>query len=760
MINRREFVKYSVLASGAAASVSLLPFCTMRDVNTGITTISNDLLLKLLDQAKSRIRSLPDTVCLERARLLTEAYQVFGNEPLPILRARALDHIMKNMTLDLDSTPVFAGNCSSGPRRWMLRPEDGFIIPGQAIIENPSLEGHLDGDIVPDYIRAFWKERSSIPPSGHLIVNNQKLLSLGLEQIMKDAADKTNNGKTLNKQEQVYFQACMISCQAVIDWSARYAFEARRKATKERNHLRRSLLLALAEACEVVPAKPARNMHEALQSLLIMQFALQLEGHGYSINPGRVDQLLMPFYAGDENITGLFTAFLVKLYENALWGSHSKTQTITLGGCDQQGNDACNPLTGYFLDALVIAQVPDPNVFLRWHHSMSGEIKQKAIQILMCGQSMPMLIGDEESTAGLIAKGVKPGDAWNYSVVGCNELGIEGKLFFISASMPELNTLRSTILSPQGQQAQNIDGLIEMAGVNLKQVLKKEIESMQQGMETRENTFPTPLTSALMDHCFENGQDYLSHTEYPFFNLISEGYTNMVNSLAAIDHVVFKHRQASIDDIAVALNDNFEGHNRLRKQLALAPKWGKDDPVADNIATRWLDQRHKIVVELEKEMNGQVLMEEVVTRSLHHLLGRDIKATPDGRRNGDALSDSVGAQPGFYSEGPTAMLNSVMKMQPAFNWPGGYNLNISLPLMRSYDESVIRNILAMTDVFFKNGGQELQISALSEAVLLDAMELPEKYPNLIVRIAGFNGYFAELSRLEQLEMLERARTCV
>jgi len=758
MINRREFVKYSVLASGAIATGSLLPFCSMREEYAGISAISNDALLKLIEQAKLQIRSLPDTVCLERARLLTEAYQLFAHEPVPILRARALNHIMKNMTLDLDTIPVFAGNCSSGPRKWMLRPEDSFNVPGQAIIENPSLKGHLDGDVIPADIRAFWKERSNIPPSGHLIVNNQKLLSLGLEQVMQDAAAKSNNGKNLTPKEQIYYQACMISCQAVMDWSARYAAEARQKAAEERDDLRRNLLLSVAEACEQVPAKPARNMHEALQSLLIMQYALHLEGHGYSINPGRVDKLLLPYYTGDENTTGLFTAFLVKLYEVSLWGSHSKTQSITLGGCDQQGNDACNPLTGYFLDALITARVPDPNVFLRWHHNMSEEIKQKAMQILMGGQSMPMLIGDVETTAGLIAKGVKPADAWNYAVVGCNELGIDGKLFFTSALMPELNNLRDTILSPESKQVKSIEGLIGLAGANLKQVLEREIDSMYKGMVTRENTFPTPLTSALMDHCFENGKDYLLNTEYPHYNLLSVGYTNTVNSLAAIDHVVFKTRQATLDDIARALSDNFEGHDRLRKQLADAPKWGNDDPVADAIATRWLEKRHEVVLDIEKEMDGQVLMEEVVTRSLHHLLGLDIKATPDGRRNAEAISDSVGAQPGFYFEGPTAMLNSVMKMQPAINWPGGYNLNIALPLMRSHDESVIQNVLAMTEVFFRNGGQELQINALNEEVLLDAMAHPEKYPNLIVRIAGFNGYFAELSELEQIELLERARS--
>jgi pyruvate-formate lyase len=758
MINRREFVKYSVLASGAIAAGSVLPFCTPRERYGGMGAIGNDALLKVAEQAKTLIRSLPDTVCLERARLLTEAYQLFGNEPLPILRAKALDHILKNMTLDLNTNPIFAGNCSSGPRKWMLRPEDGFGIPGQAIIENPALQGHLDGDVIPADIREFWKGRSSIPPTGHLIVNNHKLLTMGLEQVMQEAATKSGNGKNLGPDEQVYYQACILSCQAVMDWAARYAAEARQKAEKERDSIRRDLLLSVAEACEQVPAKPARNMHEAMQSLLIMQFALHIEGHGYSINPGRVDQLLLPYYVGDENSTGLFTAFLLKLYEVSLWGSHSKTQTITLGGCDQFGNDACNPLTGYFLDALVTARVPDPNVFLRWHHNMSEEIKQKAIQILLGGQSMPMLVGDVETTAGLITKGVKPADAWNYAVIGCNELGIEGKLIFESALMPELNNLRDTILTPQIRQVNNIDGLIELAGENLKKVLKAEIESLHRGKVTRENTFPTPLTSALMDNCFEKGKDYLMNTEYPFHNLLSVGYTNTVNALTAIDHVVFKNKQADMDDIARALTENFEGHDRLRKQLADAPKWGNDDDIADPIALKWLEKRHAIVLELEQELYGQVLMEEVVTRSLHHLFGSQIKATPDGRLDKEIISDSVGAQPGFYFEGPTAMLNSVMKMKPAVYWPGGYNLNIALPLMRSYNEAVTSNVLAMTEVFFGNGGQELQINALNEEILLEAMAHPERYPNLIVRIAGFNGYFAELSEVEQLELLDRAKS--
>ncbi len=143
-----------------------------------------------------------------------------------------------------------------------------------------------------------------------------------------------------------------------------------------------------------------------------------------------------------------------------------------------------------------------------------------------------------------------------------------------------------------------------------------------------------------------------------------------------------------------------------------------------------------------------------VVRSLHHIDGKQIGASADGRRAGEPVADSVGAPGGISPAGPTAMLRSVMKLDPSSYYPGGYNLNLTLPSSSADPQSLV----GLADAFFANGGQELQIASLDPDLLRDARSHPERHPTLLVRIAGFCALFATLSPLEQEEMIARAES--
>ncbi len=146
-------------------------------------------LAPLILECRQRLLDTPDAVCLERARLVTEAYARFEADPMPIKRARTLQWFLERMSLDLETNPVFAGNLSSGPRRWMLLPEYGFDVPCQAVIEDTRRNGLLDGDVVPAELRRFWRERSAGGGAGigHLTVNLDRVLREGLLAIAVEA---------------------------------------------------------------------------------------------------------------------------------------------------------------------------------------------------------------------------------------------------------------------------------------------------------------------------------------------------------------------------------------------------------------------------------------------------------------------------------------------------------------------------------------------------------------------------------------------
>jgi len=729
---------------------------------------------QLVERIRQTILAAPDTVCLERARLVTDAYQMYAETdsgepaPMPLVRARALAHILDHMTLDLDTNPVFAGNTSTGPRAWMLLPEYGFDIPGQALVENPSLEGLLDGTDpgvggIPAEMRAFWQRRSIGGGAGwgHLIPDYANLLSQGLDGIIADA-ERLDEG--LDQEAVVYQQACAIACRAVIRWAERYAeataTAAATAAGREADPLRAACLQRVAAACRHVPAKPARNLFEALQAVALAHLAIHIEGHGYSVSPGRLDQVLLPYYHNDENATELLAAFLLKLSANSLWGSHSKTQPITLGGVDAQGNDCCNPLTRRILEAFELARMPDPTVFVRWHQDISPEIKDKAARMLAGGFSMPLLVGDEQTAAGFMHVGVTPDDAWNYAIIGCNELGVPGKLIWTSVCLPEVGLLRDVLI-----EAPDLDGIGDMdtlldrmedRGVAL---LRHRIQGYQRHLQRSAELVPTPFTSALMDGCVRRGRDLHAELPYSFLNLRSSGFTNLINALSALDTVVFRGHRATLEDVRQALQTDFREAVPLRQQLLDAPKWGNDDDRADRWGLVWLERREAIRERLEQEPGCPRLLPEMVVRSLHHVDGHQTGTTPDGRLAGEPLADSVGAQLGTAHGGPTALLNTVCKLQPARYWPGGYNLNLTLPSLVWGNETMWDQLRSLVDVFFAQGGQELQINCLNADILRDAQAHPERYPDLLVRVAGFNARFVDLFPAQQNELIQRAEAC-
>lgn len=706
-------------------------------------------MLDQIRRTRDLLVSTPDTVCLERARLATEGYRRFGGEPIALCRARTFAHILDNMTLDLHTNPLFAGNTSSRPRAWMLIPEHGFVVPNQALQEHPELEGFLDGDVIRGDLRDFWAERSvgGGAGTGHLAVDLGRVLSDGLEGIVSEAES--------HGEDSDYRRAMIISLRAVIRWANRYSDAALIAAGEAPDPQVRDALLRVAEACRQVPARPARNLFEALQAIALVHLAIHIEGHGYSVSLGLLDRILEPYIDGSSETTELLAAFLLKISANSLWGSHSKTQAITLGGLDSRGNDRCNELTLRFLDACDLVRMPDPHLFIRWHERIDPRVKEHAVRLLSEGLSMPMLIGDEQTAGGFIGVGIAAEDAWEYCVIGCNELGIPGRLAS-SATGPTLNCavlLREIVLqSPAFSDMSDLSNRLRAA---MRAGLTQKLRNRMIWWPKTADHAPTPFTSALMDGCVRDGCDLHVRMRYNHPGLMERGFTNAVNGLAAIEQTVFREKSLSIDEIRYALLTNYEDPV-VRARILAAPKWGSDDERADKWAVELLEIMQQVIEEIEHEIGSERHVSCHVVRSLHHVEGKQIEATPDGRPAFAPLADSIGPPGGMSAAGPTALLRSVMKLRPAEYWAGGYNLNLTLGKGGTLDPAPRANLIAMLDAFFAHGGQELQIGVLDADQLRDAREHPDRYGNLLVRIAGFNALFVHLSPEEQAELIERA----
>ncbi len=709
----------------------------------------------ILQASQQRLFGAADGVCLERARLVTEAWRRGENDPTPVKRAQALAHVLRRMTLDADTNPVFAGAMSSGPRRWMLIPEHGFQVMGQVEIEHDDLRGFLD-DKIPEDLRAFWAGRSGPGGMGHLAVDQDIVVNRGLRSVIDELAAYDDDR---DARRRGYRRAMRIALEAVIDWSHRWADRAAQRAEAERDPAAAAYHRRVAEACRRVPEHPARDLFEGLQAMALVHSAIHLEGHHMSVSVGLPDRALARFAdeaAADPNrAADLCAAFALKLAENAYTGKGSLTQCITIGGADHRGADQTNAVTHAFLESFDRVAVSDPHLFLRWHENLAPAVKAKAAAMLARGRSMPLLVNDEPTAGGLLDAGVAPADAWGYCVIGCNELGVPGRLFDsavpIGCSFNDLSLLNQLLMDDQdGGCLASMEALAaaleERYAAHLEPLLRRRPETKQRIAET----FPTPFTSALMIDGPRRGCDLMAGMPYDIPCCYTRGLANAANALAAIERVVFEDRAMTPAALIDALRDDL-ADPAAADRLAAAPKWGNDDDRADRWALTLTAMRDRALDRLAAAGLPRPVVCHVV-RSLHHVDGRRLAASPDGRRAGEPVGDSLGGVCGTMKEGPTATLASVLKLDARRQFAGGTNLNLTLHAGQA--DPVI--LSALIEGFFDGGGQELQVAVLHADTLHAARACPQRFADLVVRIAGLNARFIELSAAEQDELIRRA----
>lgn len=714
----------------------------------------------LLKKIEDTLFLAEDSVCLERAKLITEGYRRFADRPIPIKRALAFEHVLRNMSLDLDSNPVFAGNTSYAPRAWMLVPEFGVGVDNQVALENDGMATFLDGRI-PEELDAFWKDlKFGRTPGGHGGPGHASLdfgviVKDGLESLI-DRIEACSGG---DSAQQTYRKAMGIALRAVIAWAGRYADEAQARTETTDDPELAACYRRVAGACRQVPAGPARNLFEALQAITLVHLASVVEGQGMSVSIGLPDRALGRFAdeveAEPETAISLIRAFLLKIAANSYSGRGAKTQAVTVGGAGPNGT-AVPSLTAAFLDAFDRTPVADPHLFLRWHEGLDEGLRRKAYRMLSRGRSMPLLVNDHQVVPGLIEAGIPESQAWEYCIVGCNELSIPGRCPHTGVNygvgFDDLAVV-DQVVRERAAKDPAVTDLLDKYREAVKDRVSDRTWNRRAVVERLADEVPFPLYSACFHGCIEAGDDYLRAGDHAdILGVFIRGTSNAVNVLAAIDMLVCREGRYRLADLIAGVDACDE---EILEAISTAPKWGNDDDRVDALAVALNRCRERALRDAAAAVGAPPFMLCHVVRSLHHLDGRRIGNTLDGRPASAPVGDSIGAVLGTQTEGPTAMLNSVLKLDAAKWFQGIYNLNLTLPAGVQSDVNVVR---ALSEAFFLDGGQELQINVLDSAELRRAQEHPERYRDLVVRVAGLNARFVELSEAEQNELIRRAET--
>ena len=267
--------------------------------------------------------------------------------------------------------------------------------------------------------------------------------------------------------------------------------------------------------------------------------------------------------------------------------------------------------------------------------------------------------------------------------------------------------------------------------------------------------------STIFDDCIEKGLDLTNGgAVYTFFSPIVTGLANCVDSLASIKKLVYEEKVITMKELIEAIRTNFEGREPLRQMLInKVPKFGNDDPYVDEIASRVLREIAEATKEIGKTAEGLYMPLAIGTFENFARFGHNIGASADGRLYQDAIGANYSPSIGMDKKGPTAVILSIShaNLLPYVN---GCPLDIQINSNEVEGEAGVARIAALITSFLELGGVILTITGVSEEMLRDAQQNPEKHKGLRVRLGGLSAYFIALPPNVQEIIIRRTRHSV
>ena len=788
-------------------------------------------LLERFDGQKPRID-------IERALYFTESMRQTEGEHLTLRWAKALMHIAKNISVCVQEDQLLLVRAGCDVRYGILYPElDGDFLD-IAVRDLPTRQQSpayiTEGDArrVVEEIAPYWKGKTyhedlnaSLPPEVHkltyddpeglisrFIVNEtssfrssiqwvhdyEKVLRRGFNDIKREAQEKLAALDPMSPRDMCekkpFLEAVVIVSDAIVLWARRHAALAREMAAKEQNPERRAELLRMAENAERVPAEPARDFYEAVQSQWFVQMFSRIEQKtGTTISNGRMDQYFYPYYIKDleegkiteEKAMELLECMWVGMAEfidmyisptgGAFNEGYAHWEAVTVGGQTPEGCDATNELTHLILKSKREFPLHYPDLAARIHSRAPESYLWDVAETIKDGAGFPKLLNDEEIIPLYVSKGATFEEALDYAVSGCAEARMPNRDTYTSggayinfAAAVEM-TLRNGRMKKYGDRALGVETGDPRTFETWEQfwdayrqqhMLFLRTAFIQQYLiiQIRARHFAQPMGSALHDlcmkHCIDLHQPHIPEgVDLGYFEFMGLG--TVVDSLSAIKKFVYEEKRLTMDQVLAAIDANFEGYEDVRALLKSAPCYGNNDPYADAIGKELDRISVEYAAKYSKDLgiNNDV---RYVPFTSHVPFGKVVSATPNGRTEWFPLSDGSSASHGADVHGPTAvLLSNAATKNMGMRARAARLVNIKFTPKCVQGDQGTEKLVDFIRTFCDLKLWHVQFNVLNKETLIAAQHDPQKYRNLIVRIAGYSAYFVDLSPDLQNDLIAR-----
>ncbi|SFG93319.1 formate C-acetyltransferase [Desulfotomaculum arcticum] len=780
------------------------------------------------DRVKSFIRSYLNakpSISVERAVIFTASHKNTEGESVIIRRAKAFNEVCKSIPVTIFDNELIVGSIGEFRRTGIICPEyawkwvdeemdsfesrnqDPYSIDDQAkqvlrrdifpywqgksleetflsrineetakilidtgIIDNDSKWRSAVGEITADYQDVLFKK-------GFGGLKNEALKNLqDLEPITAEALEKID-----------FYRSAVLVCDGIIILARRYAEKAAQLAQQETNIIRKQELLEVAKVCGKVPEYPPENFYEAIQSVWFTQLGSILSENSLALNLGRFDQYMYPYLANDlknGTITGekaqeLIECLWIKLSE-WVWAISSNTakffagynsfQNLTVGGRTRDGRDATNELSHMCLKATENVRTHQPGLSVRIHPDAPEEFLLAVCKLISAGTGFPAVHNDRIGSDMLLAAGLAPEDARDWSNCGCvvphfrkvGEWTAAVNINLAAALEYALNSGKSRITGKEmglkEKPGSPVTGYEEVKTAFYKQLanlIKHSVIGTVTAQQVHAEMVPRPYLSMLVDGCLEKGRDLSKggarYNVGPVLTGI--GVADAANSLAVIKKLVFEDKKYTLEELNAALDANWEGYEELRRAALACPKYGNDDDYVDAIAVELTDFYHQ-EVRSYRDYFGSPFNSAFMGISNYIPAGSVIGATPDGRKTKTPLTEGVSPHAGTDLTSPTAAMRSAAKINHDVH-SGGTLLNVKFAPEFLRSERNLKNLASLIRAYFALGAFHVQFNVISTEILRKAQAHPEEYRDLLVRVAGYSTQFINLSREAQEAIIAR-----
>jgi formate C-acetyltransferase len=510
------------------------------------------------------------------------------------------------------------------------------------------------------------------------------------------------------------------------------------------------------------------TFHEALQLVLSFHHMAQLDSRG-AMAFGRMDQYLYPFYKEDKKQGCIDDFYVISLLSHffAKITVDGDVQNIALSGVKpEDGTDATNELSYLILKACKLIGQPGGNCSARIDFAQTPRrFVKKCAEVIRTGIGYPAVMNDQLTIKALTDSGYPLEDARDHCFVGCIEVFIPGKQGPWADSRHNSLEMMQTAVEwlaenekyiPDSEKFEQFyQKFLSLVSAQTEAILTNDTAQQSKYQEMAEE-YTSPFLSALVQDCIGRGRDmnnggavYPSNKGYGIM-----GIASVADSLAAVKQLVCEEKRFTARQLSLMLKNNFNNFEPERKELlTAAPKFGNADNYVDSLGARFVTDLAKVFRKHKNAQGGHYWM--LIASNVNNIGGgKIVGASPDGRKAGEPLSDASSPYFGRDHNGPTAVMRSISRL-PYRLCPGGSVVNMKVDPKSIEGEEGIDALASLIITCFKLGGSELQFNTTDRETLVAAMENPEHYENLVVRVSGFSYNYTWLDKEVQRDILAR-----